>query len=415
MLGTLFPKVSKKCLALPLFGPVMEDFASWLVQQGYAHLHMRATLNVVRKVDRYLRRKGIHHIEDITDLALHHYWGTLRRRAPWEAGAVHILERFLRMRGALNSCPVATPSTLQVAEYSEYLREVRGLTPATINEQVRVVEQFLAHLDFDKTAKRLARIGAPDIEGFVRKLSMSLSRATLRAKVIVLRNFLRFLAATGRVSPNLPDQIDSPRVYKLEKLPRTLHWKTVQALLRSIPKTTAKGRRDYTMLFLIATYGLRSCEVVALTLDDVDWRTGVIRIRQTKTRNELSLPLTDEVARVLIAYLRKVPRPAGNRNLFFRVRAPIRPLMREALRDAFDKWSKRSGLEIPFHGPHCIRHSYAVHLLGQGTPLKTIGDLLGHRRPESTAGYLRLATDQLREVSLPVPPPLIKRGGPHED
>jgi hypothetical protein len=98
MLGTLFPKVSKKCLALPLFGPVIEDFASWLVQQGYAHLHMRATLNVVRKVDRYLRRKGIHHIEDITDLALHHYWRTLRRRAPWEAGAVHIVERFLKMR-----------------------------------------------------------------------------------------------------------------------------------------------------------------------------------------------------------------------------------------------------------------------------------------------------------------------------
>lgn len=117
------------------------------------------------------------------------------------------------------------------------------------------------------------------------------------------------------------------------------------------------------------------------------------------------------MARVLIAYLRKVPRPPGERNLFFRVRAPIRPLRRDALRYAFDKWSKRSGLEIPFHGPHCIRHSYAVHLLGQGTSLKTIGDLLGHRRPESTAGYLRLATDQLREVSLPVPRPLIKKGG----
>lgn len=49
----------------------MEDFADWLVQQGYARLHMRATLNVVRKVDRYLRRRGIHRVEDITPLALH--------------------------------------------------------------------------------------------------------------------------------------------------------------------------------------------------------------------------------------------------------------------------------------------------------------------------------------------------------
>ncbi|MFY9558280.1 MAG: site-specific integrase [Blastocatellia bacterium] len=227
MLSTLFPRASKKCLELPLFGPVMEGFEHWLAQQCYARLHIRALLRVVGKVDRYLRRRGIQRIEDITHLALHHYWRTLRRRAPWEAGAVHIVERFLRMRGALTSCPVTTPSALQVAEYSEYLREVRGLTPATIDEQIRVVERFLAHIDFDKTANRFGGISAADIEGFVRKLSKSLSSATLRAKVIVLRNFLRFLAANGRVRPDLAEQIDRPRVYKLEKLPRTLRWKTV--------------------------------------------------------------------------------------------------------------------------------------------------------------------------------------------
>lgn len=302
------------------------------------------------------------------------------------------------MRGVLNSCLVLTPTASQVAEYAEYLRDVRGLASSSINEQVRIAEQFLAHLHFNNAPKRLATICSRDIEVFVQKIGKSLSRATLRDRVTLVRNFLRFLAAKGKVSPDLADQIDRPRVYRLEKLPRTLQWKTVQALLRSIPKTTVKGRRDYTMLFLMASYGLRSCEVVALTLDDVDWRAGLIRIRQSKTRNVLNLPLIDEVARVLIEYLRQVSRPAGYRNLFFQVRAPIKPLRREALRDAFDKWSKRSGLDIPYHGPHCIRHSYAVHFLSQETSLKTIGDLLGHRRPESTASYLRLATDQLREA-----------------
>ena len=415
MLSTLFPTVAKKCLKSPLFGVVMEDFADWLVQQGYARLYMRATLNVVRKVERYLLRKGIQRVENIPPAALHRYWRTLRRRTPWEAGAVHIVERFLRMRGFLSSCQVLTPTASQVAEYAEYLRDVRGLASSSIDEQRRIAEQFLAHLHFDNAPERLATICSRDIEGFVQKIGKSLSRATLRDRVTLVRNFLRFLAANGKVSPDLADQIDRPRVYRLEKLPRTLRWKTVQALLRSIPKTTVKGRRDYTMLFLMASYGLRSCEVVALTLDDVDWRAGLIRIRQSKTRNVLNLPLIDEVARVLIEYLRQVSRPAGYRNLFFQVRAPIKPLRREALRDAFDKWSKRSGLDIPFHGPHCIRHSYAVHLLSQETSLKTIGDLLGHRRPESTASYLRLATDQLREVGLSVPRPLLKKGGRHED
>jgi integrase/recombinase XerD len=164
------------------------------------------------------------------------------------------------------------------------------------------------------------------------------------------------------------------------------------------------------MLFLMAAYGLRTCEVVALTLDDLEWRAGLIRIRQSKTHNELRLPLTDQAARILIEYLREVPRPTGFRNLFFQVRAPIKPLRREALRDAFETSSRRSGLDIPFYGPHCIRHSYAVHLLSQGTSLKTIGDLLGHGRAESTANYLRLATNQLREVGLSVPRSLKERG-----
>ena len=74
-----------------------------------------------------------------------------------------------------------------------------------------------------------------------------------------------------------------------------------------------------------------------------------------------------------------------------------------AVTEAFQAWSKRSGLAIPFQGVHCLRHSYAVHLLRSGLSLKTIGDLLGHRTLESTCVYLRLAVDDLRDVALPLP------------
>jgi len=71
--------------------------------------------------------------------------------------------------------------------------------------------------------------------------------------------------------------------------------------------------------------------------------------------------------------------------------------------EAFQYLVWKSGLSIPFQGPHCLRHSFAVHLLKNGTPLKTIGDILGHRAAESTSMYLRLATRDLREVALEVP------------
>jgi integrase len=165
------------------------------------------------------------------------------------------------------------------------------------------------------------------------------------------------------------------------------------------------GRRDHAMFFLIATYGLRVSEVAALTLDDLAWRSAQIRISQVKIRGAMILPLIDEVAAVLADYLRHVQRPTGLRHLFFRLRAPFGPLKRAAVSKAFEAWSRRSGLNIPFQGAHCLRHSYAVQLLRHGTSLKTIGDILGHRSPESTAHYLRLATEDLREVGLSVPRP----------
>jgi integrase/recombinase XerD len=415
MLDTLFPKVSNKCLQLPVFGPVIEDFVGWLVQQDYTHDRIGAMLMTVRRLDRYLRRKGIHRIDDLSSQMLHRHWKSLRSRVPTEAGAVHVMERFLRLRGVLESCEVSTPTSLQITEYSEYLRDVRGLMPASIKEQLTIVARFLAHIDFDNAPERLTTIDSEVVESFVRKMSRSINRATLRDRIGKFRNFLRFLAAQGKVSSELADQIDLPRVYRFEKLPRTLGWKTVQALLRSIPKATVKGLRDYTMIFLMAAYGLRSCEVAALTLDDVEWKKGLIRIRQTKTNNELNLPLTDEAARTLISYLHRVPRPVGSRHLFFRLYAPIRPISRGALTTAFATWASRSGLGISFKGSHCLRHAYAVHLLKQDASLKTIGDLLGHRSTASTAGYIRLATEELREVGLPVPQTTRKKGGRHED
>ncbi len=153
----------------------------------------------------------------------------------------------------------------------------------------------------------------------------------------------------------------------------------------------------------MATYGLRTSEVAALTLDDIDWRAGRIRVPQCKTRSALLLPLTDEVGACLIQYLRRARPSVADRALFLRARAPQGVLRRTGVTDAFQAWSKRSGLDIPFQGPHCLRHAYAVHLLREGTALKTIGDILGHRSAESTCVYLRLGIEDLRDVALPLP------------
>jgi integrase/recombinase XerD len=163
------------------------------------------------------------------------------------------------------------------------------------------------------------------------------------------------------------------------------------------------GLRDYAMFLLIATYGLRVSEVVAITLDDIRWRQGSLRIRQSKTSSLLELPLTNEVSTTLVKHLKRTPPPAPYRRIFLRMRAPIGVLKRTVIRGVFSRSVRNSGLRIPFQGAHCVRHSLAVHLLKSGTSLKIIGGVLGHRSAVSTSTYLRLATGDLREVSLPVP------------
>lgn len=228
--------------------------------------------------------------------------------------------------------------------------------------------------------------------------------------VAALRSFLRFLTLHNLTRPGLESQIESPRGYRLEQLPRSLPWQTVRAFLESIDQSTAMGLRDYTMFLLMATYGLRASEIVELTLEDIDWRRRVLRIRQRKTANILQLPLTDTAGTILFRYLKKGRSPSSYRQVFLRVRAPAGVLKPTAVIEAFQRWTRLSGLPIPFQGAHCLRHSYAVYLLQRGTPLKMIGDLLGHRTVEATGAYLRLSTEDLREVALPVPRTVEKEG-----
>ena len=107
-----------------------------------------------------------------------------------------------------------------------------------------------------------------------------------------------------------------------------------------------------------------------------------------KRRTALLLPLTDAVGATLVRYLRR-GRPASPwREVFLRVRAPAGSSNRRRWARPFRNGCAASGLPIPFHGPHCLRHSYALHLLRQGVSLKTLGDLLGHRLADSTCVYL---------------------------
>ena len=311
---------------------------------------------------------------------------------------------YLEEQGRLESLP-PTASQRLLAAYREHLERRRGFAPSTIARHTVLASDFLRFLPYDDQERSLPQVQASDLETFLVQTSHRVGRITMQKVIAILRSFLKFLAASGKIPVELDWHLDSPRHHRDERLVRALPWDDVLSLLRGIDRSTSKGCRDYAMLLLIATYGLRRSEVSSLEVDDIQWRAGVIRVPRPKIGTPLVVPLTDEAGTALVAYLRQRAGKPSERRLFLRVRAPQGPIESTAVSDVFDAWARRAGVHTPgLGGPHALRHGVAMHLLRQGTPLKTIGDLLGHRSSESTGVYLRLQIEDLRDVALPLPP-----------
>lgn len=406
MLQSLLPKAHRKFRALPLLGSVADGFDDWLTASGYTPGSRKFSIRFLRHADSDLRKRGVREIAELSRPILFDSWRGLINVFPNHAGTVRTLARYLNATGrietgAVQETPATSPAKELSDEYASFLYNVRGCAASTISNHRLASRCFLDHLEASGIA--LCSIHPRDIEAYVTQAGKRLCRASLQHEIGAVRGLLRFLATDGRVRTGLDRQIDTPRLYRLEQLPRALPWDTVTTLLKSIDRKSDMGLRDYAMFLLIATYGLRASEVVAISLDDIRWRQGSLRIHQRKTSSPLDLPLTNEVSAALVKHLQRTPPTAPYRKVFLRMRAPIGLLKPTAITEAFQALVRKSGLEIPFNGPHCLRHSLAVQLLRNGTPLKTIGDILGHRSAESTSVYLRLATGDLREVSLPVP------------
>jgi len=400
--------------ALPFLGPVVDGFDDWLRFQGYTLSTRKLYLSLTKGVDHHLEQ---HYRCTLIELTAEDWEASQRRlrvHKPDAAPVAGLLHRYLEEKGrlaALGPRPLDAVASW-IERYAEYLGKVRGLESKTIKGHRFSIARFLGELSSGEDGFVPERIGIADIERFIDESSSGRCRATLQHLVAHVRGFLRFLEISEQIPAGLGSQIDTPRVYRLEQLPRALSWEVVEAFLESIDRHQPMGLRDYAMFSLIAQYGLRCSEIAALRLEDVRWRARRITISQRKTKRALVLPLTDSAAAALHAYLRAARRAGSpHRQVFLGCRAPYRPIGATAVAEAFRGCLRRSGLGIPTQGPHCLRHSFAVHLLRQGTALKEIGDLLGHGLAESTCMYLRLAVEDLREVALPLPSAAGGKGG----
>jgi integrase/recombinase XerD len=218
-----------------------------------------------------------------------------------------------------------------------------------------------------------------------------------------LRSFLRYLRYRGDIALDLVAAVPIVANWSMPSIPRAIAADQVRQLLASIDRHTATGRRDYAVLLLLARLGLRSGEAALLELDDLDWNAGRLSVRgKSGRRNELPLPA--EVGKAIAAYLRRGRPESTSRRVFLRAKAPIRGFRGASGVGSIVRHSlQRAGIDAPTMGAHQFRHGLATEMLRQGASLGEIGELLGHRHPQTTKIYTKVDLKALRTLALPWP------------
>jgi integrase/recombinase XerD len=312
---------------------------------------------------------------------------------------IHVAKKWFRFLGRLQEIkPPAIPFGELITDFAAWMRDERGLSPATIQSHTWKTAKFLAW--YAEQKRPFANVSADDVDDFLAlKGRETWSRISVSIAAQALRAFFRHAERRGWCRPGIAAVITGPRMYRQEGLPAGPSWREVRRLIASTAGDRPAEIRSRAILLLLATYGLRAGEVTTLRLEDLDWERELIAVMRLKRRQKQLYPLTHEAGRAILRYLRKVRPACLCREVFVTLRSPFRPIPRATVWEITSRRMSRLGIQCPRRGPHALRHACAAHLLQHGFSFKEIGDHLGHRTAGATGIYAKVDLTGLREVA----------------
>jgi integrase len=300
----------------------------WLRERGYAERTRRDHGHAVVHLGRVLHEARVETapqaldeatVEDFID---HHLpvcrcyrWRAGRRADAAQCGLKHLLA-MLREEGVIPPLVLEQPPYHELLEgYSRFLRDDRGLAETTIINYRRYVRDFLIGRGDAVSADELARLTEDDLLAFGRERGVALGVTAWNHVALSLSSFWRWLDLRGHGTKHLIGAVPLRRRYRLAEVPCALSWGQVQRLLAVVDRGEPNGRRNYAMLLLTATYGLRGCEVRSLRVDDIDWSNNEITIFAPKIGRRRKLPLMQPAGEAILDYLREERPPSLERQL----------------------------------------------------------------------------------------------------
>ena len=389
----------------------IETYVAWLAGQGYSTRSIWRRVPIAFAFGEFARQRGARSAGDLPALVEAFVAG---RVAAHDARTGSTRPMAKEVRGPVEQMllvvvpgfePTGRPHHTQpfadvAPRFFDYLVEERGLRPASVLGYRHHLDRFEAYLR-RIGVESLGELSPAILSAFVvERAGAGLARSTVRDGAGVLRVFLRYVHREGILASDLSSAVGWPQVYRLSSIPRSISWDAVNKVLAGVDRRTGAGRRDYAILLLLVTYGLRGREIAALTLDDIDWKRERLAIPERKAGHSTAFPLSAVVGEAILDYLRHGRPVTADRHVFFRAAAPRRPIGAAAVSSLSRFYLLKAGVDVPRPGSHTLRHSAVQRLVDARFDLKTIGDFVGHRSARSTEVYAKVAVEALREVSM---------------
>jgi len=408
-----YPRTLRRLRSGPI-GKLLEGFCSWLLEHGFRrgttrkHLFNLFHLNeylggprsVVRQTVSLREVEGFFRAYSLQCRHRRALEGYLRRLGY----SVNRFLAYLRESGFLDSLPRQEIYQPLLDGYLQWMRHYQHASEGTLTVRSHSITQFLDWLGPEATAEGLSRLTAQRIEAFFLSYARSMGRSARRSMQSALRTFLRFCLHQGYLERPLDRAVPTLRTYKLATVPRGLNDPQAQQVLRAIHRNSPGGRRDYAILQLLYTYGVRGGQVRALRLEDIDWVQNQILFKASKQGKDSRLPLTVQVGKSLLDYLQHSRPSDSYPHVFLTCRAPYHPLTHSSSLSAIvERHIRAAGIQIPSKGAHLFRHGFATRMLHQGHSLKAVADVLGHRHLSTTFIYTKVDFNALKQVGLAWP------------
>jgi integrase/recombinase XerD len=393
-------------------GSSLSRYAEWLSARQISRASALFKIQTLVIFDRFVTDRHIHALDDLPAQIepFIEEWRRTRGRKPHTAsyarslrtGPLTAIEELLRLvLPGFVGTERRQPWPLQdlAPGFREHLSDERGLRPDTLlryEHHMRVFERFLR----SAAITDLSTLTPAIVNRFLIDSTAHIQAGGRQGRAGVLRVLLRYLHRQGIIATDLSRAVPRGRTYKQAAIPRAIPWSDVERVLSSIDRRSACGKRDYAVLMLFATYGLRAQEVAALEFSAIDWPLSRFHVLSRKAGNSTTYPLAASVGEAIIDYLRNARPQCTDRHLFVSLTAPFRGVGHWAMSTRASVYLRRAGIQVRRPGSHTFRHSCVQRLVEADMPFKQIGDYVGHRSDAATQIYAKVAIHKLRALTL---------------